>query len=186
MTMSLKRTRTTAETYREQLLMHLRLRDLPGDRIGEALAEVEAHTAETGEDPREAFGPPKQYARQVAAAAGTTRGSWRLDRRTVVSALLIGVLSWVSTTLLAGGIFALHGREEPDLGLSAGLELALGIVGAALTTTVVTVVSYRRDDPVRDPRTGTSETLPRWVLPTTLAGLYAVFGAFFVVVARLT
>jgi len=183
---STRRTRTPGQTYRDQLTYHLRLRDLPGDRIGEALAEVEAHTAETGEDPQEAFGPAKQYAREVAAAAGVTRGSWRLDRRTVVSALVIGALSWISTTLLAGGIFALHGTDEPDWGLSAGLELTLGIVGAALTTAVVTAVTAGRDDPVRDPRTGTSETLPRWALPAVFVGLYVVVSAFFVVVARLS
>lgn len=180
-----KRTRTAEQTYREHLLYHLRMRDLPGDRIGEALAEVEAHTAETGEDPREAFGPPKAYARQVAAAAGVTRGSWRLDRRTVVAVLVIGALSWISTTLLGGGIAGLLGTEEPDRGMSAGLELLLGVVGALLTTAVVSALSYRRDDPVRDPRTGTAQTLPRWVLPATFLGLYAVICLLFVVVAQL-
>lgn len=180
-----RRGRTAEQTYREQLTYHLRMRDLPGDRIGEALAEVEAHTAETGEDPQEAFGPAKQYAREVAAAVGVTRGSWRLDPGTIVSALVIGALSWISTMLLAGGILALAGSGDPDWGLSARWELSLGVVGAAVTTAVVTVVSYRRDDPVRDPRTGTSETLPRWVLPALFVGLYALVCVLFLVVARL-
>jgi len=36
----------------DNLLIQLRLRDVRGDRIGQILAEVETHVADTGLDPR--------------------------------------------------------------------------------------------------------------------------------------
>ena len=56
---------TTGETstdYTRRLILALRLKDVPGDRIGEIVAEVESHVADTGEDPVEAFGTPRAYA----------------------------------------------------------------------------------------------------------------------------
>ena len=61
---------TSVESYRNDLLLALRLRDVPGPRIAEVLAEVESHVGDTAEDPRETFGEPKEYAEQVAAAIG--------------------------------------------------------------------------------------------------------------------
>ena len=49
----------------DDFVLELRLRDVPGPVIGERLAEVEAHCAETGESPSEAFGDPTGYARQL-------------------------------------------------------------------------------------------------------------------------
>ena len=48
------------QTYTDELLFALRMRDLPGSQIAEALAEVNSYVAETGEDPREAFGGSSQ------------------------------------------------------------------------------------------------------------------------------
>lgn len=54
------------KAYLDTLSIRLRMLDVPGTRIGEILAEVEAHVATTGEPPQEAFGPPAEYARQWA------------------------------------------------------------------------------------------------------------------------
>lgn len=61
------------EKYRDDLVSALQTHEISGQRVGEVLAEVESHVRETGEDPVEAFGPPRTYAAQVAA---------QLDRRT--------------------------------------------------------------------------------------------------------
>jgi hypothetical protein len=60
-------------TYRRELILALRMRELPGDRIGEIVAEVESHVADTGEDPHEAFGPAREYAAHVS---GRPRARW--------------------------------------------------------------------------------------------------------------
>lgn len=56
------------ETYVGRLVLALRTRDVPGERIGEVIAEVEAHVAESGETPAEAFGPAEEYAERISAA----------------------------------------------------------------------------------------------------------------------
>ena len=68
---------STDQAWCDDLLLRLRMRDVPGARIGEVLAEVQSHVAETGEHPREAFGAPKEYADQVADALGAPRPGWR-------------------------------------------------------------------------------------------------------------
>ncbi|MGA9745989.1 MAG: hypothetical protein WBQ50_00890, partial [Nocardioides sp.] len=69
---------TDVENYRTQLLLALRLRDLPGPRIAEILAEVDSYAADSGQDPREEFGAPSEYADQLLATLrpGARRG-WR-------------------------------------------------------------------------------------------------------------
>ena len=46
----------------EDFIVELRLRDVPGALIGDAVSTVEAHLKDTGEQPRDAFGPPGEYA----------------------------------------------------------------------------------------------------------------------------
>ncbi|MDO5696675.1 MAG: hypothetical protein Q4G51_01750 [Dermatophilus congolensis] len=48
--------------WADDVILELRLRDVSGARISEILTEAEAHVAETGESPQEAFGDPKAYA----------------------------------------------------------------------------------------------------------------------------
>jgi hypothetical protein len=54
------------DDWRDAFVLRARMRDVPGERIGEALAEVEAHCAESGETPDEAFGDPVAYAQTLA------------------------------------------------------------------------------------------------------------------------
>lgn len=55
------------EKYRDELLLALRMHEISGARVGDVLAEVETHLDESGEDPVEAFGSPREYAARVAA-----------------------------------------------------------------------------------------------------------------------
>lgn len=68
----------------DEFVLEQRLLEVPGSRIGDALATVEAHLAETGESAADAFGPPRQYARLLAESEATvvSRG---LSAGTVVS-----------------------------------------------------------------------------------------------------
>ncbi len=56
------------ETYLEQLAGSLQRYGVEGTQIGEIVAEVESHLAESGEDAVEAFGPPDAYAEHRAAS----------------------------------------------------------------------------------------------------------------------
>jgi hypothetical protein len=91
--------------YREDLLLALRLHDISGVRVGDVLAEVEAHVAETGEDPTAAFGTPKEYAAKVAAQLDAESGK-PSTLQNVTGALTTGALVYVGLGLLVDGLRA--------------------------------------------------------------------------------
>jgi hypothetical protein len=149
---------STDQAWCDDLLLRLRMLSVPGPRIGEVLAEVQSHVAETGEAPREAFGTPKEYAGQVAHALGVTpvRGWAALRQGLDWRDLLVAVLCGVAGFSLATGLWSL-GAGDPT---TAGLPTWLVCLGAALVLAACTarfVVRARHDpdaDPVVDPRTG--------------------------------
>jgi hypothetical protein len=147
-------------TYRRELILALRMREVPGDRIGEIVAEVESHLADTGEDPREAFGPAKEYA---ASVSGRPRVRWGWADALI--AVAAGAAGW----LVAGGVLALV-SGDPLGPLPAWAAIALGVALA-----VPTVRHVRRSaSAVLDPRTGEDLVpLPRWV-PWAIAGSLAL------------
>lgn len=145
--------RTGFESYRHQLLLHLRLRDLPGPRIAEVLAEVDSHTADTGEDPHAAFGPPQQYAASVVEALGTCARGWRswLSPRQAA----VGAAAAAGGYLLAEGLFVLGAGDRGALGQPPVVCI---VVGLALFLGVWLALGPRRTDRVLDPRTGADMT----------------------------
>lgn len=177
------------EAYCDKLLLALRMRDVPGDRIGEVLAEVEAHLAETGEDPVEAFGPPATYAAAVADVPGA-RSPWRIGPGVVVGSVLIAVATYLATSWTTGGVLGLvagDGGEPGPFGLPPGAELVLGLVVGAVALAVLVGYAGRHGDVVVDPRTGRPRGLPSlgWVPFAVLAGLVAVTVVLALVVDRL-
>ncbi|WP_448614983.1 hypothetical protein [Modestobacter sp. URMC 112] len=147
---------STDQTWCEDLLLALRARDVPGAPIGEVLAEVQSHLAETGEDPREAFGTPKEYADRVAGALGITPvGVWGHLRRTERGDLFLAVVFGLSSYLLADALWSLGAGEEATLGLPTWVAVPVAVLLLAAGVTRL-VSKVRRDpgDPVVDPRTG--------------------------------
>lgn len=149
------------QAWCEDLLLALRLRDVPGARIGEVIAEVQSHVAETGEDPRAAFGPPRQYAAEVADALGLQRTGVRavlagFSAVDVVLALVLGLAGY----LLGDALWDLGAGDPSVWGLPAwAVALGSALILAAFVARVVTTVRRRPDDAVRDPRTG-AEMVP--------------------------
>ncbi|QZN85520.1 hypothetical protein [Cellulomonas sp. C5510] len=60
----------------DAFVLEARLRDVPGERIGDALAEIDAHCRDSGEPAHVAFGDPAAYARTVAETFPTPRPRW--------------------------------------------------------------------------------------------------------------
>lgn len=118
------------DTYRQQLLLALRLRDVPGPRIAQVLAEVESHIAETGEDPRAAFGAPRDYARALVAELQPERTAgrrgWGAGTRGVE--VLLAALAFAGAWLTAEGVFALASGRPGRLGLTGAGELGIAVV----------------------------------------------------------
>ncbi|WP_456600262.1 hypothetical protein [Blastococcus sp. SYSU DS0616] len=178
---------SSEQAWHDALLLRLRMRDVPGARIGEVLAEVQSHVAETGEHPREAFGPAAEYADRVADVLGaapsrgwrdTLRGlTWR-DLGTVAS---IGLACF----LLADSLWALGAGETSVLDLPAwAVCVVAALVLAACVARIVRTVRHDASgDKVVDPRTGAEMVpLPRWAgvvlfgLPFLMLAAMAVGG----------
>ncbi|MDN6298828.1 MAG: hypothetical protein L0J68_00860 [Micrococcaceae bacterium] len=53
------------ESWIEEFILALRLREVRGDAIGDATAVVRGHIADSGQDAHEAFGDPSFYAKQL-------------------------------------------------------------------------------------------------------------------------
>jgi hypothetical protein len=149
------------DPYRNQLVIALRMRNVPADRIGEAVAEVESHVADTGEDPVTAFGEPADYAKRLTET---------LDRRaSPVSrwlSLIVAAVSFAAFGVATTGL--LHGDPAP-VAVAVGVLIVMG------------VWLYRRRavDRIVDPRTGATLRLPasRWalaVLAVSVAALVVV------------
>ena len=115
--------------YLENLTIQLRLLEVPGDRIGQILAEVETHAADTGLDPGDAFGEPGEYAATYAATApasavarGRSRG-WLRD---------LGVVGVAAVGGSAIGEGAFH--------LTGSVDLTARLLGTWLATVAVGLV----------------------------------------------
>jgi uncharacterized membrane-anchored protein len=128
--------------YVAELTVHLVRTGLDGRRVGEVLAEVEAHVDATGEPAREAFGPPREYARRWAPDLPP---QVRRRRR----------LRWLAglalTALVAAGFGALLAQVPVASDLAAGGVLLAGTAAIGL---VALVLPHPLIDRITDPRTG--------------------------------
>lgn len=111
--------------WAEAFLLELRLRGVDGRRIGAALAEVEAHCAESGESARSAFGDPVTYATDLGLPPAEPSSD--LTRELATSGLGL-----VAMLLTLGAVVAW--RTDTGLELTTGLlaVVVLVVVGCAL------------------------------------------------------
>ncbi len=154
--------RQAEKRYLDELSYRLQLRGLPPDKIGDILAEVEAHLVATGEPARAAFGTPAEYAAMWASRSGRQR--WP------VIALGTLVAACSGFALAVGVLGVVDGR--PTSGVSSWWAVALGLV--LLAACLVIRVNH-----LIDPLTG---QLPRGIGRKGLAAL-ATGGAVGIVVA---
>ena len=151
-------TRHLLDPWRDSLVTELRLRDIPGERIGEVLAEVDTHCGDSGQTPAEAFGDPIAYAESlVAAYAPAPRSAWeRVWRPTAqVFATMGGVFGFLN------GVDAVaHGsRGVLTAGELLGVVLGTGVF-PALIAAVFNPALFRR----------------RWVWSGIIIAPFAVVG----------
>lgn len=123
------------ERYCDDLVLALRMKDVPGDRIGAVLAEVRDHLGSGGEDPVEAFGSARDYADAVTAEEPPRSWSTRIPEwaRNTVG---VAGLFWA----LEGGASLLSGRQ----GTLTELQLVLPAVLAVTAALLVAAVGARR------------------------------------------
>src|SRR5690606_28405595 len=106
------------EDWADAFVLELRLLDVHGTVIGDALAEVDSHCADSGEGARETFGDPVEYARSLDLPRMPDTG-WRG---------MVPVLVPVGVQL--AGMFAVSASAGP-LRHGEGVEVTAGqAVGA--------------------------------------------------------
>ncbi len=132
------------QTWRDDLIVHLRMKDVPGDRIGDILLEVESHLRQTGETPLEAFGQAKEYADAQLAM------NPRIAPEGTSIAMLtgIGLASFAGAALYASGIIAIGKDGDTWFGLNPWLPFLTGAV------ILVAGLMLLPADLVRHPETG--------------------------------
>jgi len=137
----------TTRDYLAELTFHLMRTGLDGQRVGEVLAEVEAHVDATGEPARAAFGPPGEYARRWAPDVPP---QVRRRRR----------LRWLGGLTLVAAVCAVLGGLTGQ-GVRAGSlpvvssDLAAGGLLLALVSAIgLAVLVIPWPNQVVDPRTG--------------------------------
>lgn len=135
-------THTDDKRYLSDLTVALRLRRIPGVRIGEIIAEIETHLTESGQSAREAFGAPKEYARQFQPTAAEAKAKGRQwGPVTYLGVITAGFGGW----LLAGGVTS-GMRGQSEFGLPGWWAAALGTVAILGTSFFVPI------DAIIDPR----------------------------------
>lgn len=113
--------------WRDDLIVALRARDATGAQIGDVLAQVESHCAESGDTAVEAFGDAREYAQSLpvppdaAPWAGMSRP--QLLR---LGASLAGML----VTITAASGWASGKSPSVTLGLAVSVPLVLGLAVA--------------------------------------------------------
>lgn len=157
--------------WRDTLIFQLRMDDVPGDRIGDILLEVESHLAESGELPQEAFGDPKAYATSRVTDADRAPDTMGI--------LIIIALSFFGSMLYVMGAMGAGRESESVLGLNPWILLA---VGAAL---LVLTALRLPDDLVRHPQTGKPMLGDVPHAGKVAAALVAAIGAAFFFIGRL-
>jgi hypothetical protein len=131
----------------------LRLRNISGSLIGDALAQVDAHCTDSGEAPEEAFGDPVAYATRVAEQARP------VDHASSMSPLRAGLLG-------LGVLFALSALLSGVAGLTRGgpAELSVGsLVGAGAGTAAIALL-VRFASELQDPRQRVRRFGAMWLL----------------------
>ncbi|HEX8488216.1 MAG TPA: hypothetical protein VF642_06720 [Propionibacteriaceae bacterium] len=128
-------TEPTAEQYADELSEELELRDVPVEAVQSIVAEVLSHSADSGEDPYEAFGAPRDYADAYAPRSRLHRFWW------LIAAVVL--LSVSGASLLISGIFGLLDPGRGLWGLSPWVRVALGAVGIAAFVGIVITLAVR-------------------------------------------
>lgn len=138
---NLFRPRHLLDPWRDNFVIALRLRNISGSHIGDALAQVDAHCTDSGEAPEEAFGDPVAYATHV------TEQVRPVDLALSMSPLRAGLLGLAA-------LFAVSALLSGVAGLARGgpAELSVGsLVGAGAGTAVIALV-VRFASVLKDPR----------------------------------
>jgi hypothetical protein len=117
------------DPWRDSFVTAMRLRRVTGRRIGDALAQVDAHCADGGEEPELAFGDPVDYATKVAEEV---RPEDRSPSLSPLRAGLLGLGVLLGVLTLLSGVAGLASGDPAVLSVGNMVGAAVGTAGAAV------------------------------------------------------
>ncbi|PZR53101.1 hypothetical protein DNL40_08835 [Xylanimonas oleitrophica] len=120
------------ERWAESFLLELRLQGVGGDDIGQALAEVDSHVAESGTPADVAFGDPAAYARSLELPQSEQQAG-----RSVLQMLLPNAVSFAGMMLAITSAPAVARQEDLSLtwGILTAVALGIAVITALLRWT---------------------------------------------------
>ncbi|WP_262105927.1 hypothetical protein [Arthrobacter sp. Marseille-P9274] len=121
------------QVWLDQLVLELRLRNVPGATIGDAVATVRGHLADTGETPHQAFGEPADYARDLGLDQAAPAGFGVL-----IAVNLLGLLGLLILVDAAG---PLAGGRAVDFTASDILLAAFAATAAWVLAASISVIA---------------------------------------------
>ena len=129
------------DPWRDGFVTALREQRVSGRRIGDALAQVDAHCTDSGEEPRQAFGDPADYATQVAAQV---RPADRTAGPSVSRAVLLGLGTIFGVMGLLSGVTGLAGGGPAQFSVGMLAGAAIGTAGIAVLAGSASVLQGQR------------------------------------------
>lgn len=136
-------TEKSTRKWLNELVLELRIQNITGAAIGDTVAEVEAHLAETAEAPREAFGTPREYAATLnlpTDTSGRLTPQWWIKLATGLTLGFLGGL-W----LVPSGVAALK-RDEGAV-FPVGMVITLAVMVVVIGVTALTLDRFLRPGP---------------------------------------
>ncbi|MEL4505235.1 hypothetical protein AAEX63_11600 [Luteococcus sp. H138] len=133
----------TDKQWLDEMIIELRLRNVRGPAIGDAVAAVETHCAEAGESAAEAFGAPREFARALDFPGDqlnhTTPTKWaRLMSPIAIGLVGLYLVPGIVLALFTDAPVAVRWGEIVTLGL-----LALFVLLAARVPGVLRAITQR-------------------------------------------
>lgn len=119
-------THPKVDEYLVELRTALELRDTDDAQTTDIVRQTRSHLIDTGEDPYDAFGHPRDYAKQYAPHSTTAR-FWTLIIASVTLATSGGWLLADSIVTLAGGTTILWGLTLSSESSSAACSSRSGV-----------------------------------------------------------
>lgn len=129
------------DAWRDDFVIALRLRNVSGRQIGDALALVDAHCTDSGEPPEEAFGDPVDYATHVAAQVRPVDLASSLPP---LRAGLLGLAILLAVAALLAGVTGLTKGVPAEVRLGSLVAAVTGAVAIALLSRFASVLDPRR------------------------------------------
>lgn len=122
------------ERWQRDVALLLRHRGADGARIGDVLAEVEAHCADSGQTPREAFGEPVDYAASLHLPT-TKPTNWTTTVILPVLGLVIGINLTLGAVLhWSSGVAITVGDVASMVVFIGFVALLIGFFGKVVTS----------------------------------------------------